>query len=255
MKILSILLLSAFLIMGNTSCKTKQKATSSIDISKADNSMTSLDWNGMYTGILPCADCSGIKTQLTLNQDLSYILKTQYIDKSDSVFQESGSFKWNSNGGSITLENKNQQIYQVGENILFQLDKNGQRITGDLADKYNLQKEKTKLTGKYWKLVQLSGNPLEQTDREPFIKFNEDLGVTGNNSCNSFGGNYELSDENSIKFSPFAMTRMACIGNSVEQEFMQALEQTKRYSLNESELVFLDESGTQVAQFKADFFK
>ncbi len=37
--------------------------------------MTSVDWPGTYQGILPCADCEGIKTQLLINKDLNYILR------------------------------------------------------------------------------------------------------------------------------------------------------------------------------------
>jgi uncharacterized lipoprotein NlpE involved in copper resistance len=40
------------------------------------NSRISLDWAGTYEGVLPCADCPGTKTRLTLNQDGSYLLVT-----------------------------------------------------------------------------------------------------------------------------------------------------------------------------------
>ena len=41
------------------------------------NSRNSLDWVGIYEGVLPCADCPGIKTRLTLNYDGSYRLVTR----------------------------------------------------------------------------------------------------------------------------------------------------------------------------------
>src|SRR5262249_20486174 len=41
------------------------------------NSRNSLDWAGTYEGVLPCADCLGTKTRLTLNHDDSYRLVTQ----------------------------------------------------------------------------------------------------------------------------------------------------------------------------------
>jgi hypothetical protein len=37
-----------------------------------DTSRTSLDWPGTYTGVLPCADCEGIETTITLSVDLTY---------------------------------------------------------------------------------------------------------------------------------------------------------------------------------------
>ena len=35
----------------------------------AHNSQNSLDWAGVYQGILPCADCEGFDTVITLNWD------------------------------------------------------------------------------------------------------------------------------------------------------------------------------------------
>ncbi|GGD94473.1 copper resistance protein NlpE [Planktosalinus lacus] len=36
------------------------------DISTSENS---LDWHGTYQGILPCADCEGIQTEVTLHDN------------------------------------------------------------------------------------------------------------------------------------------------------------------------------------------
>lgn len=57
-----------------------------------------------YLEILPCADCKGIKTQLVLNKDLTYVLETKYLSEKDSVFHAEGSFPWNENGSMITLD-------------------------------------------------------------------------------------------------------------------------------------------------------
>ena len=45
----------------------------------AHNSRNSLDFAGVYEGVLPCADCPGIQTRLTLNRDVSYELSTLYL--------------------------------------------------------------------------------------------------------------------------------------------------------------------------------
>jgi heat shock protein HslJ len=70
-----------------------------------------------------------------------------------------------------------------------------------------------------------------------------------------FNGKYELPEGNRIKFSPFAMTKMACIGNNIEGEFMQIFEKTKSYSLTSNELILQDEYETTLVKFEADFFK
>lgn len=108
-----------------------------------DNSSNSLDWQGIYKGIVPCADCEGIETNLLLNKDLTYSLKTKYLGKNGTTVNEkNGSFLWNKDGTIITLDGiKNPPSqYLVGENKLIQLDMSGNRITGALAEKYQLKK-------------------------------------------------------------------------------------------------------------------
>lgn len=109
-----------------------------------DNSATSLDWNGTYKGTVPCARCEGIETTLTLNIDLTYKLSTHYFGLNDALEEDDmGTFSWDKTGSVITLENASNGFahYKVGENRLWQLDMQGNIITGDLADHYILIKQ------------------------------------------------------------------------------------------------------------------
>ena len=113
--------------------KTQQEATHS--------SRLSIDWAGVYTGILPCADCEGIKVKLTLNNDETYELSYLYLGKDDMPVVFSGTFTWNDAGSVICLPRENfPTYYKVCEKQLFMLDIFGERITGDLADMYTLTK-------------------------------------------------------------------------------------------------------------------
>ena len=255
MKTLFSIVLTVLIFAVTMSCNTKRNTTTKQTVSNSDNSMTSLDWSGTYQGILPCGDCGGLKTQLILKNDLTYLLSTQYLGKSDSIFTENGKFLWNDSGNSIKLENNSGQLYQVGENVLFHLDIDGKRITGNLAEDYKLVKEKVELTGKYWKLVRLNGQPVKNTNREPFIWFNSDGSVKGNSGCNNFSGKYEIPELNKVKFMPFAMTKMACIENNIEDDFMLVIDKTTNYSLTSDTLIFHDEFETTLAIFESDFFK
>ncbi|MDR0437373.1 MAG: copper resistance protein NlpE [Bacteroidales bacterium] len=125
------------LLLVLTSCKFNQNEV----IDAAHNSRNSLDWAGTYIGILPCADCEGIKNQVTLNTDETYELSYLFIGKSDTPFVTSGTFKWNDAGSQITLQDEGFPIrYKVGEGKLFQLDIDGNPITGELANMYILTK-------------------------------------------------------------------------------------------------------------------
>lgn len=109
------------------------------------NSRNSLDYEGTYTGTLPCADCEGIYTEITLKGD-NYTMKLVYKGKENkgkNEFTEAGTYTWDESGSIITLNlaNDKPKKYQVGENLLFALDQDGKRVTGDLAANYILKKK------------------------------------------------------------------------------------------------------------------
>ncbi|WP_192347063.1 copper resistance protein NlpE [Algoriphagus sp. Y33] len=134
-----------------TSCSTSQEKTETqiettvegAEPYTSDNSATSLDWSGTYKGTVPCASCEGIETTLTLNSDFTYKIVTNYLGRNDALEEENtGSFTWDETGSIITLEKVSQapSLYKVGENRIWQLDMEGNMITGDLADHYILTK-------------------------------------------------------------------------------------------------------------------
>lgn len=112
-------------------------------IADSHNARNSLDYTGVYKGILPCGDCEGIETEVTLDAENNFVKKTKYLGKDSSIFEENGSYAWNEAGNTVVLEGitDSPNQYFVGENQLFQLDMDGNRITGELADKYILKKE------------------------------------------------------------------------------------------------------------------
>lgn len=111
----------------------------------AHNAKNSLDYIGTYKGILPCADCHGLETELVINENSTFSLKTKYQGKGDKVYVQKGNFSWNKKGTTIILtEVRNApNQYFVGENTLTQLDIYGKKITGSLADEYILSKQPT----------------------------------------------------------------------------------------------------------------
>ncbi len=109
----------------------------------AHHSQNSLDWPGIYYGFLPCDDCKGIKAKLALNKNNTYIFITQYIGKSEREFVEKGKYTEGDNSNTLVLTPRNSsasRLYLVDENRLIQLDENGNRITGKLADRYILRR-------------------------------------------------------------------------------------------------------------------
>lgn len=262
LKILSSALVIAMLV--TFSCNSDKKQTtqdSEIESTEmnmpitGNNSQNALDWDGVYQGTIPCADCEGIATVIILNQNLSYMHKTKYLGKNDSIYENSGLFKWDASGSNITLTNTDNTSVQfkVVENQLFMLDQKGNRITGDLAEKYILKKDDVQISEKYWKLVELNGQPVttEEGNREAFLILKEkDNRAHGNGGCNTFNGGYELTEGNRIKFTSMATTLMACINMETEQQFMKVLEMVDNYNLTETTLILNKARMAPLARFE-----
>lgn len=106
-----------------------------------DTSENALDWPGTYEAIVPCADCPGINTSLTLNSDKTFNITEEYIQR-DSKKQDKGTFEWDATGSMITLKGKTAHYkYKVGENKLIQLDMDGKEIAGPHKDLYIFKKK------------------------------------------------------------------------------------------------------------------
>lgn len=100
----------------------------------------SLDWNGTYEATLPCADCAGIKTTITLDKSGTFKYAAEYLDKKLKV-NDAGDIMWHDNGSVAHLKGKDIDIkLKVVENGLVGLDTEGKEIDGPLKEHYNYKK-------------------------------------------------------------------------------------------------------------------
>lgn len=139
MKILNILYVFAVLSLAACKNEPSKKAgqqdqetlpetiTDTItQISDGHTSENSLDWAGVYKGSLPCADCPGIITELTLNSDKTYILSSQAENKDKQPRLFKGTFTWNETGNIITLDAEGDHLkFKIQEGCVTMLDKFG----------------------------------------------------------------------------------------------------------------------------------
>ena len=120
-KTLLLLLLALPLLLA--ACQTPSTpATDATDSNAVVDSHTAenaLDWPGRYAGLLPCADCEGIQTQLTLNADKTYVLEEHYVKNGRALHpsKATGRFQFDAKKPSlIRLENTSPtQVYFIGE--------------------------------------------------------------------------------------------------------------------------------------------
>lgn len=138
-----------FLFVSAGCGETRNEATiepEMVEISLATDTVhttrSSVDYAGTYKGITPCADCEGIETTLAVNTDSTFSFTTLYMGKGDGkAVVKTGKYVW-VDGGTIQLEGitDGPSKFKVGEGRMWQLDMQGNKVEGELADKYILTK-------------------------------------------------------------------------------------------------------------------
>ena len=81
---------------------------------------------GEFSGKLPCADCPGIETKLTLNEDGSFLLDETYLEKKDGQFNAKGSYEVSEDGAFVTLKeegNDKPRVFLVEEDAAYLVEK------------------------------------------------------------------------------------------------------------------------------------
>lgn len=99
-----------------------------VTIQPADlhTSRNSLDWAGVYEGVLPGAGPAGTMTRLTLKRDGTYERVTRYPGRQDAAQTVRGRFAWQSSGNAIKLDELGGgQQFAVGEGRLLLLHHDG----------------------------------------------------------------------------------------------------------------------------------
>jgi len=140
----SVMLLAFAACKNDPEKETVEEVVETQQVPDRHTSQIALDWQGIYKGVLPCADCEGIATEVTLNDDNTYVITRLYLGKDEATFEETGTFQWTEDGNGIVLKEKvkdSPTLFKVGENHLLHLDQDGEKIKGELAEMYVLRKE------------------------------------------------------------------------------------------------------------------
>jgi len=102
---------------------------------------TTEPWVGHYEGTLPCANCTGVRVLLTLNQDSSYVLSLSYLGSNALPHIMRGQFTWNADETRIELDDKGERRrYAVGNREVRLLNRDGSDMLGVLGTPQVLKK-------------------------------------------------------------------------------------------------------------------
>ena len=189
-------------------------------------SRNSLDLAGTYEGVLPCADCPGIKIRLTLANDGTFEKQSRYLDRDVVPRTERGLFTWQADGNSISLAAGGGQNFAVGKGFLIQLNSDGTHPDAATPNRVLMLVApaqantgaglKQILEDHRWALEAATDGKdqrieaLFHTAGRPFtFTFSESrLFVQG--GCNSFRGNYQVNAQGQLDTGRMAGTMMAC---------------------------------------------
>ena len=132
---------SLLLYACNNSGNKSISSDDSVKVKSTSIDSLALKATGIYGGFVPCADCEGIITYLLLNPDMSYRLEETYYKKDEKVFRTNGN--WKMEKGKIILYDNNEvrlSFLTDGDKI-WQLDSEGNRISGNLGNKFVLNRQ------------------------------------------------------------------------------------------------------------------
>jgi len=142
---------------------------------KADTARTSVDWDGYYTGTIPCGSCPGIKMWLELTgaaDKTYYKLIEIYENEKEGTFRSEGTAHWHKDGSTLDLKGKdeNRTIF-VTENAVIFLGENDKPSAGKFNEAYTLNKLKAFAGGGEQLLIDHSKVKVRKEGKSRIVNF------------------------------------------------------------------------------------
>lgn len=106
------------------------------------------------------------------------------------------------------------------------------------------------LTNIRWELLQPDNDEVDSSTNQNKVHLmlnSTDNSITGFSGCNLFYGFYSVESENRISFSRISTSNLSCADEELnEEQFLQKLETTTHYSINEETLTLKTEAGNLI---------
>lgn len=208
---------------------------------------------GNYLGILPCADCVGIKTQLSLKANQQYEIGWVYLEKNQTLFTTLGNYNIDPNG-RIHLLGKGDTLFtfrKSDQGLILQFreqqdwkDVPVNNLLSKTGREHNQQEND--LNGN-WQLSAMNGVEYAAGKFEgeaPTLQFfQRDLKFGGYSGCNEIFGTF-LIKGNEIRIDKnIGSTRMYC-EKSAEKVFISFLHLVNHFERKNDKLILTSENGS-----------
>jgi heat shock protein HslJ len=249
------LIIIAAIFVLFVACKTEKETGKTKSVTETEVSMA--DIAGTYHGVLPCATCAGIDTEIQLAEDGLYQIYQAYIDE-DKEFATRGTYEYNQKYNVIQLlgENEDPEYHQYAfkNDRIVKLNERGKPIKGELAEMYELRRVANTdlLIDRYWKLTMINGKSITEKQvpqKEAHLMFNDEQRISGNTGCNSLSADYKLPADGKIEISKIFTTKMACAKIDYEADLRLALKAATSYRITDSVLLIFNEEQNQRLKF------
>ena len=97
--------------------------------------------NGIWLGMLPCADCEGIDYQINFKNDYTFKQKSVYKGKSEEIFIDEGRWGFVSDSVIAVSGNEDYKMFLIQQDHLVMLDQDGNKIESSFEERYHLSKD------------------------------------------------------------------------------------------------------------------
>lgn len=96
---------------------------------------------GTFEGTIPCASCPGIETKLTLNEDKTFTLDSNYLEEKDGKMTSKGTFVVSEDGEFVTTKaegTNDESIFYLASDAVYMVTKVGDK---EMRPDYKLAKK------------------------------------------------------------------------------------------------------------------
>lgn len=133
-----LLILAGFFMSCNQPSSEQDEKVADIDTLE-----NSEEFNGVFNGTIPCADCPGIETVLEFSPDHTFREHLTYLER-NADFSAAGQWKMQDSLIAVTYADSGaqQRYYKVlNDSTIVMLDGDRKEITGPIADHYLLRRK------------------------------------------------------------------------------------------------------------------
>lgn len=138
----SAMLFASLVMISACNCRTGKKCCGkdSKECCEVTETKAAPSVKGTYSGVLPAADRDGIRTTLTLKEDMTYELESVYLGEKNETFNENGTYSVSEDGLVALVSSTNEKTYYKSvEGELALSDSTGAVNTGEMAEQYKLK--------------------------------------------------------------------------------------------------------------------